>query len=244
MKNPWSKIIGGTHTMQIVLEMTTVANIATAMFSVLICGYLFKLWYNQENRLLTDLPLMFGITFITQSINNLILVLPAVGLVADTIELFRFRSIIIIGTAFPMLVVLITIWLPKMKKHHSKIIALLALYWVIVALSAPTDQVIMMMHLPVIFALTMGMVVTFSITWKTGRLKEVRSELIVFSFLIGLVGQVLKVPLMNMGLDVLGHIITAVATVSATIGLANPWYRREKVVQQKTEEESAPIMTG
>jgi hypothetical protein len=230
--------------MQIILEMTTVANIATAIFSVLICAYLFRLWYNQENRLYTDLPLMFGITFITQAFNNIILVLPTLGLVADTMELFRFRSIVIIGTAFPMLVVLITIWLPKLKRHHSKIIGLLAVYWVIVALTAPSDQVIMMMHLPVILALTIGMVITFSITWKTGRLKEVRSELIVFSFLIGLVGQALKVPLMNMGLDVLGHIINAVATISATVALANPWYRRERMVQHEPAEETAPVVTG
>lgn len=229
--------------MQITLEMTTVANIATAIFSVLIAAYLFRLWNRQENKLYTDLPLMFGITFITQAFNNLILVLPALGLVADTMELFRFRSIVIIGTAFPMLVVLITIWLPRLKRHHSKILGLLALYWIVIALSAPSDQVIMMLHLPVILALTIGMIITFSITWKTGRLKEVRSDLIVVSFLVGLIGQALKVPLMNMDLDVLGHIINAAATILATIALANPWYRREKTHRHDTEE-AVPVVTG
>ncbi|TFF91883.1 hypothetical protein EU545_02645 [Candidatus Thorarchaeota archaeon] len=230
--------------MQIVIEMTTLANIATALFSAVLSIYLFSLWRRQENPLLTDLPLMFGITFLTQAVNNLILVLPALEILEASLDLFRFRSIVIIGTAFPMLVVLVTIWLPRFKKHHSKIIGLLAVYWVLVALLAPSDQIIMMLHLPVIATLTIGMIITFSITWRTGRLKEVRSELIVLSFLFGLVGQAAKVPLMNMGLDVLGHIINAAVTVLATLALANPWYRRGESVDEPVEERPVAAVAG
>ena len=228
--------------MQIVLEVAAFSNIATAVLSAIISVYLFHLWRSQENRLLTDLPLMFGITFLTQAINNIILVLPIIGLIENSMTLFRFRSIVIIGTAFPMLVVLVTIWLPRIRRHHAKIIGLLATYWIVVALTAPTDQMIMTMHLPIIFALTIGMIVTFSITWKTGRLKEVRSELIVVSFLIGLLGQLFKVPLMNMGLDFVGHFITAFATILATLGLANPWYKQERADERHPEP--VPVVTG
>lgn len=230
--------------MQIVIEMTTAANIATALVSAVLSIYLFSLWRRQENPLLTDLPLMFGITFLTQAVNNLILLLPALELIEASLELFRFRSIVIIGTAFPMLVVLITIWLPRTKRHHSKIIGLLAIYWVLVALLSPNDQIIMMLHLPVIAVLTIGMIITFSITWRTGRLKEVRSELIVLSFLLGLVGQAAKVPLMNMGLDVFSHLINALATILATLALANPWYRDGEIVNRPVEEKPVVTVTG
>jgi MFS family permease len=230
--------------MQIVIEMTTAANIATAVFSAVLSVYLFALWRRQENPLLTDLPLMFGITFLTQAVNNLILVLPSLGIVEASMELFRFRAIVIIGSAFPLLVVLLTIWLPRFSRHHSKIIGALAVYWLLVALLAPTDQTIMMMHLPVIAALTIGIIITFSITWRTGRLKEVRSDLLVVSFLLGLIGQAVKVPLMNMGLDVLGHIINAVATVLITVALANPWYHRNAVPVKKRPEQQVAHVTG
>lgn len=230
--------------MQIVIDAATAANIATALFSAVLSVYLFSLWRRQENPLLTDLPLMFGITFMTQALNNLILVLPAMNIVEASLALFRFRSLVIIGTAFPMLVVLVTIWLPRFKRHHSKIIGVLAVYWTTVALLAPNDQIIMMMHLPVIAALTIGMIVTFSITWRTGRLKEVRSGLIVLSFLFGLIGQAAKVPLMNMGLDVLAHLNIAVVTILATLGLANPWYRRGESVAEPSAERPVATVTG
>ncbi len=230
--------------MQIVIDMTTTANIATIIVSAVLSVYLFSLWRRQENPLLTDLPLMFGITFMTQAVNNLILILPAMNIIEASLILFRFRSLVIIGTAFPMLVVLVTIWLPRFKKHHSKIIGALAVYWTAVALLAPNDQVIMMMHLPVIAALTIGMIVTFSITWKTGRLKEVRSGLIVISFLFGLVGQAAKVPLMNMGLDVLGHLNIAIVTILATLGLANPWYRRGASASDTAPEHAVATVAG
>jgi MFS family permease len=230
--------------MQIVIEMTTAANIATALFSAVLSVYLFALWRRQENPLLTDLPLMFGITFLTQAVNNMILVLPSLGIVEASMELFRFRAIVIIGSAFPLLVVLLTIWLPRFSRHHSKIIGVLAVYWLLVALLAPTDQTIMMMHLPVIAALTIGIIITFSITWRTGRLKEVRSDLLVISFLLGLVGQAAKVPLMNMGLDVLGHLINAVATVLITLALANPWYNRGAVTVREQPNQQVAHVTG
>ncbi|MBN2229709.1 MAG: hypothetical protein JW779_08940 [Candidatus Thorarchaeota archaeon] len=222
--------------MQIILDMTTMANIATILFSAVMATFLFSLWYRQENRLYSDLPLMFGITLLTQAINNFILIIPVLGIAPASLELFRFRSLVIIGTAFPMLVVLITIWLPRLKRHHSKILGLLAVYWVTVALLGPSEAIIMMLHLPVIAVMTLGMIVTFSITWKTNRLKEVRSDYMVLSFILGFAGQVGKVPMMNMGLDVLGHLINAVATVLIALALYNPWYRREKAVLAKTED--------
>jgi hypothetical protein len=86
---------------------------------------------------------------------------------------------------------------------------------------------IMLLHLPVILTFMGGMVLTFAITWKTGRLKEVRSDLMVFSAVLSLIGQMSLVVLLSMGLAAVWSILTVVATLLATLALVNPWYNRD-----------------
>jgi hypothetical protein len=104
----------------------------------------------------------------------------------------------------------------------------MTVYWVAIALFGPTQDIIMMLHLPLIITFIGGMVLTFVITWRTGRLKEVRSDLMVISTLLSLVGQVSLVPLSTAGQGFVSGAITVAATLLSTVALANPWYQREQ----------------
>lgn len=209
--------------MQNSVEIILIANLVTVILSTILSSYLIHFWFKQQNRMYTDLPLMFGITFFAQAVNNLMLALPNLGIVEASILYFRLRSLWITATVFPMIGVLVAIWLPRYQKYHVRMMALFVLYWISIALLIPTEEMIILFHMPLIILLTLGMVITFAITWKTKRLKEVRSELVVFSFGIGFIGQIVRtIP----GLDIITQIITLIGTISIVLALVNPWKQR------------------
>ncbi|MHA2140589.1 MAG: CPBP family intramembrane glutamic endopeptidase [Candidatus Thorarchaeota archaeon] len=214
--------------MQFAIDIVNLSVIVTISLSALMAMFLFRVWLNQEQRLNTDLPLMFGITFIAQAVNNFIRMLPMIGVVEMTLELFRLRAVIIYGTSFPLLGVVLHIWFPRIRKHHARILALLTVYWMVGALLGPTEQTIMILHMPIILVLTIGMLVTFLVTWRTGRLKEVRSDLMVLSFGVGIASQIVATVVL------LNNVLTSLATMTATLGLVNPW--KKKYTDAETPE--------
>lgn len=76
-----------------------------------------------------------------------------------------------------------------------------------------------------------GIIITFAVTYKTGRLKEVRSGFIVIAMSLAFVSQLSKVSLMAMGLSFIADIITITTVLLLVLGVANPW---KKIV--KTED--------
>jgi hypothetical protein len=173
---------------------------------------------------------MFGIVFIAHAMNQSIVLLSESGILEMTLEVFKIRALIVGGIALPLVGVLLHIWMPRIRRHHMRILGLVTLYWIIVVFFGFTQNMIMLLHLPVIIIFMGGMVLTFAITWKTGRLKEVRSDLMVFSAVLSLVGQMTLVTLLSMGLAAVWSILTLVATLCATLALVNPWYRDTYVV--------------
>ncbi len=225
--------------MQTLTETTILVNLVTALLSAVLSIYVIRLWYKQENRLSTDLPLMFGITFVGQAVNNVMLALPLMGYVAATLLYFKLRALWLVLTIFPLLGVIVNIWMPKRQKHHNKILGLLMFYWLLVVGLSPTEEVVIRLHMPVILMLTIAMVVTFAIVWKTNRLKEVRSELIVLTFALGTVGQAIKAVLQ---LDFVTQVFTAIGTILIVIALVNPWYRRKNGSGKSTKADpEAPL---
>ncbi len=215
--------------MQISLDTMIMSSLVAAIVSIVLSMYLFFLWYRQENRLYSDLPLAFSIVFTAHALNQMLLSLTMLGLIPASLEFFRVRALVVGGIALPMMVVLLNIWLHRFRKHHLRVMGLLTAYWVAIALFGPTQNIIMMLHLPLIITFIGGMVLTFIITWRTGRLKEVRSDLMVISTLLSLVGQVSLVSLSTAGLGFVSGVITVVATLLSTIALSNPWYQRKQV---------------
>jgi len=201
-------------------------SIVAAIVSIVLSMYLYFLWHRQENRLYSDLPLAFSIVFTAHALNQMLLSLTMIGLIPKSLEFFRVRALIVGGIALPMMVVLLNIWLHRFQKHHLRVMGLMTVYWIAIALFGPTQDIIVMLHLPLIITFIGGMVLTFVITWKTGRLKEVRSDLMVISTLLSLVGQVSLVSLSTAGLGFVSGAITVVATLLSTVALSNPWYQR------------------
>jgi membrane protease YdiL (CAAX protease family) len=230
--------------MQIITEISFILELLAIAVSIVLASYLILTWYRQANRLLTDLPLMFGIIFIGHAINQMLLKLPMLGILEESMELFRVRSFVVGCIALPLVGVLLHIWLPQLRRHHLRIMGVVTLYWIIVALFGPTMEIIILMHLPIVITFMLGMVITFAVTWKTGRLKEVRSDLMVFSTIMGLISQVGMVPLMNAGLGFVPGIFMAIGTLFATLALTNPWYHPEQLaVQSRASETLAPVVT-
>jgi len=213
--------------MQFIIDLTLFSGITASIVAAILATYLIFLWFRQENRLLTDLPLMFGIVFMAHACNQFIVLLSETGFLSTTLEVFRIRALFVGGIAIPLVGVLLHIWLPGIRRHHMRIIGLVTLYWVIVTLFGPTQELIMILHMPIILIFMGGMVLTFAITWKTGRLKEVRSDLMVFSAILSLIGQLSLITLTSMGFNFVSGAVMVFATLCATLALANPWYKPE-----------------
>jgi hypothetical protein len=226
--------------MQTGTELVLVSSLATILLSAVISMYLGRQWYRQEVRLITDLPLVFAISFVSQTLNMIILTLPQLGFLTATMELFRLRSLVISGATVPILGALLQIWAPSIQKYHNRLVYLLLTYWISVALLGSTEESVMIMTIPVILGLGIMMMVTFLITWRTGRLKEVRSDLMIISVLFGMASQIIRVPLISTLLFYVPDVLLTISMVVGALALTNPWYHRER----KAREEVPPELTA
>jgi hypothetical protein len=80
------------------------------------------------------------------------------------------------GAIVPVLGAILQIWTPSYQKYHTRTVLLLTVYWFSIALLGPSEPIIMILTIPILLIISIVMMITFIITWKTGRLKEVRSE--------------------------------------------------------------------
>lgn len=219
--------------MQIGTELVVISSIATVFISAVIGTYLSRKWFSQEVRLLTDLPLVFAIAFVSQAFNIMIVTLQHIGLLQTTMILFRIRSVAIGGSIIPILGAILQIWAPSIQKYHNRIVFLLGLYWVVIALFGSHEELIMILTIPVMIILGIMMMFTFIITWRTGRLREVRSELMIISVLFGMASQILRVPFLATSLFYVPDVLLTISMVLTGIAFANPWYYRERNLQSK-----------
>lgn len=211
---------------------------ATVVISAFIGAYMGRKWLSQKARLLTDLPLVFAIAFVSQAINITFVTLQHIGLLETAMIFFRLRTVAIGGSIIPVFGALLQIWAPSIQRYHNRIVYLLALYWLVIDFVGATEELIMSLLIPVMIIIGIMMMATFIITWKTGRLKEVRSELMVISVLFGMASQVLRVPLLTTSLFYVPDVLLTISMVLTAIAFANPWYYRET----KTKPEESPHM--
>jgi hypothetical protein len=230
--------------MQAPIELSLLANIASGILSIIVGAYLLIIWYRQQNRLRTDLPVLFGITFMAQAVSRMIYILPLLSITEMTMELFRLRALIISGSAIPMLAGLLQIWAPKINHLHNRIAFVFLLYWSVVTLLSPTQELIMTLVMPLIMVFGISMIATFAITWKTGRLKEIRSDLMVFSLVIGIFAQALQVPLMITYLFYIPDVLTTISILGITLALTNPWFNRQQFQLSDQIEPQASIISS
>jgi hypothetical protein len=213
---------------------------ATVVIAGTLSAYLGRKWLSQENRLMTDLPLVFAIAFIGQAFNIAIVTLQHSGILPTTMIFFRIRTIGIGGSIVPIFGAILQIWAPSIQRYHNRLVYLLTLYWLGIDFLVATETLIMSLLIPVLVVVGLIMMVTFIITWRTGRLKEVRSELMVLSVLFGLSSQVLRVPLLATSLFYVPDVLLMISMILTAVAFGNPWYN----IGKKTRpEESTHIVT-
>jgi hypothetical protein len=226
--------------MQIGTDLVLLSSMATVVIAVSLSGYLGRKWLSQENRLITDLPLVFAIAFIGQAFNIAIVTLQHIGLLPATMIFFRIRTIGIGGSVIPIFGAILQIWAPSIQRYHNRMVYLLTLYWLGIDFLVASETLIMSLLIPVLVINGLIMMATFIITWRTGRLKEVRSELMVLSVLFGLASQVLRVPLLATSLFYVPDVLLMISMILTAVAFGNPWYNRNT---NATPEESPNIAT-
>ncbi|TFG14348.1 hypothetical protein EU537_03975 [Candidatus Thorarchaeota archaeon] len=215
-------------------DPTLLPSFITAFIGFIVASYLFSLWYRQSARMYTDLPLMFSLSILGTGVNMLIHAIPIILQMESTLALFKIRSLAIGLSVIPMMGILLHIWLPKYTRWHVRFLVSIVLYWALVASVGPNQTSIILLTVPVLLIFTLGLIVTFAITWKTGRLKEVRSDLLVVSLLLAFATQALKVPFLLWGLDTMTYLLNVAMMILIAIALVNPWYHRIEATNEVT----------
>lgn len=214
-------------------DPTLIPSLLTAVVAALVATYLFRLWHRQQVKMYTDLPIMFCLCFIGTTANMLIHAIPILLQLEQTLFLFRIRSFAIGLSVIPMMGMVLNIWLSKYEKWHIRSLIAVVGYWFVVVFLGTTEELIILLTVPILLAFTLGLTATFVITWKTQRLQEVRSDLLVVALILAFLSQALKVPLMAAGLDPFVYLLTTAMMIMVGLALVNPWY---KTVQKKSPE--------
>ncbi|MFW9977601.1 MAG: hypothetical protein ACFFEJ_05885 [Candidatus Thorarchaeota archaeon] len=218
------------------LEITFWSGIIAGIIAIIGGLYLVSLWKNQNTRMLMDLPLVFGISFVVQGVNFFILSSMNYGYLPDTLELFRLRTFVIAGSMFPFVAVILDIWLSKYRRYFKYIMSVAIGYWVVVTLLGESSSMIMILVMPILLFVLLGLVITFAITWRTNRLKEVRSGLMVIALAFIFTSQMTKVSLMAIGFSFIADMLTVVGSVLAILALTNPWKEKQKETRSEIPE--------
>jgi hypothetical protein len=225
--------------MQSSIEFLVLSNMVTILVSASVGIYLLRVWLHQSSRLITDLPLVFAITTISQALQTILLLAQNIGLVEPSMELFRLRSIIIGGSIIPLIGALLQIWAPRIQKHHIKILAIATLYWISIALLGYSEATIMTLTIPLIVIAGIMMMVTFFITWRTGRLREIRSEIMILAIPFAMTGQILRVPLLTTSLFYIPNMLLALSLAITAFAFTNPWSKKYNTSEAISESPRA-----
>jgi len=224
--------------MQLGTDLVIFSSITIVIISAIVGTYLLRLWLKQTNRLLTDLPLVFAITAISHACQTLVVALSTIGIIEPSLTFFRLRSIIISASIIPVLGALLQIWAPRIRKYHNKLLMGVTAYWLTIALLGVSESFIMTLTIPLILLVGTMMMVTFIITWKTGRLKEIRSEVMVIALPIIMASQILRVPLLGTSIFYVPDLLLVISLLITIFAFANPMKKSES--RKKSEEPETP----
>ncbi|MFX1367012.1 MAG: hypothetical protein ACFFAY_00210 [Promethearchaeota archaeon] len=211
-------------------EVVFVSSAVSTIVSMIVATYLIHKWYNQKTRLPFDLPLMFGIVFVASAVSQFIKSSQMVGLLPATLEIFRVRSLVIAWIFLPWTLVLLRIMWPSGEKWHMRLWGVLTVVTIGMSLFAASQALIQTYQTTWILIVIIGVIITFAITWKTGRLKEVRSELVLLGSLLAIVSQIGQIVWAAVGLSWIADVITVLSITAYTLALINPWFQSKEVL--------------
>ncbi|MGY5859227.1 MAG: hypothetical protein RTU63_07650 [Candidatus Thorarchaeota archaeon] len=223
--------------MQSGTELVILSTLTTILISTTVGLYLLRLWYKQANRLITDLPLVFAVTTLSHSCQVLVLALQNLGILEISLEMLRLRSLIISGSIIPVIGAILQIWAPRIQRHHIKILAGITAYWWLIALFGMNESFIMNATIPLILIAGVMMFVTFVITWRTGRLKEIRSELMLVGIPPAMGSQLLRVALLNTAFFFVPDLLLTISLVITGLAFLLP---KRKGAPGVSEDEPTP----
>ena len=227
--------------MQVLTELQFMIGMFSALSAFVASCYLLYKWKKYPNRLLTDMPFLFGIITVLITGNQLFINLVAIGYIPDTLEIFRIRAVLIGGIALPLYLLLLNIWAPRRRKYYPHVLLAFAAYWVGASLFAPSREIIMIMDIPLLLAGLLGLMATFIVTWKTGRLKEIRSDLLILGLLFMFISQVTKVWLLSIGFGWISDMFSSIGIISLCLGVINPWYKDDIRINEDQAIEVASV---
>jgi hypothetical protein len=170
---------------------------------------------------------MFGIVFVASAVSQFIKSSQMVGILPVTLEIFRVRSLVIAWIFLPWALVLMRILWPSGEKWHMRLWGVLTALTVGISLFAPSQSFIQTYQTTWILVIIIGVIITFAITWKTGRLKEVRSELVLLGSFLAIISQVGQIMWAPAGLSWIADVVTVLSIIAYTLALINPWYQKE-----------------
>lgn len=208
-------------------EIAFISSGLSTIVSTILATYLIHKWYHQKARLPFDLPLMFGVVFVASALSQFFKSATLIGFLPDTLEMFRVRTLIIAWVYIPWSLVLMRIMWPSGEKWHMRLWGILTAVSIGVSFFAPTQAIMQAYHTVWILIIIIGVIVTFAITWKTGRLKEVKSELVVLASILAVISQVGQIVWAPAGMTWMGDVFTVFSVTFYTVALINPWYRKE-----------------
>jgi len=214
-------------------EVVFVSSALSTIVSMIVATYLIHKWYNQKTRLPFDLPLMFGVVFVASAVSQFIKSSQMVGILPATLEIFRIRSLVIAWIFLPWTLVLMRIMWPSGIKWHMRLWGVLTALTICVSLFSPSQALIQSYQTTLILVVIIGVIITFAITWKTGRLKEVRSELVLLGSFLAIISQIGQIMWAAVGLTWIADIITVLSIVAYTLALINPWFKGESTSRQE-----------
>ena len=108
-------------------------------------------------------------------------------------------------------------------------------YWSIVTLIGTSTSMIMIAVMPILLFVLFGLMFTFTVTWRTGRLKEVHCGVVLVGLLFFFVSQLGKIALMTIGMGFVADFMTVIGTTLMILGLTTPWREKKKSVPQSQE---------
>jgi len=222
--------------MQLGTDLVILSTLTTVLVSTTVGLYLLRLWYKQSNRLITDLPLVFAVTTISHACQVTVLALQNLGVIEASLEFLRLRSLIISGSIIPVIGAILQIWAPRIQKYHLRILAIIVIYWWSIALFGFSEAFIMNATIPFILIAGVIMFATFTITWKTGRLKEIRSDMMIIGIPPAMASQLLRVPLLNTSLFYIPDVLLMLSLVITGLAFFFPSRKSGEMKKEQSQQ--------
>jgi hypothetical protein len=192
----------------------------------LIGAVLLVRWRRADVHFYTDIPFLFGVGMFFAGAAESIDFFFDSGLAADTLGLMEytllFRQFRITLTGFVLLLWLfasLRVWIPERKELVYGITVVYTIAFLAAAWLAPTMDFLQLMVLPFLAIASFTFILTFLLAWYWKRLPDVHGLLASVGAIVAFIGQMIKNPLLVVGLTWVSELIDllGIAMIAASL---------------------------